>query len=38
MQPVDSWADSDYVAGCITVYCGDVRLIDNVIYKRPEGV
>ncbi len=34
MQPVAEWADSDYVVGCITVYCGDVRLIDNITYKK----
>ena len=38
MQPIASWTDTDYSAGCITVYCGDVRLIDNITYKRPEGV
>lgn len=32
MQPVDSWdADCEKV-GCITCYCGDVRLIDNIKY------
>lgn len=38
MQPVTDWDDSDYIAGCITVYCGDVRLIDNTTYKRPADV
>lgn len=38
MQPVADWDDSDYIAGCITVYCGDVRLIDNTTYKRPADV
>lgn len=38
MQPIAAWSDTDYAAGCITVYCGDVRLIDNITYKRPEGV
>lgn len=35
LQSVKSWADSDYVVGCITVYCGakPVRLIDHVKYK-----
>ncbi len=33
LQPVKSWSDSDYIVGCITVFCGDVRLIDNIIYK-----
>ncbi|MCM1029319.1 MAG: pantoate--beta-alanine ligase [Alloprevotella sp.] len=35
MQPISSWDDTDYAAGCITVYCGDVRLIDNITYKKP---
>ncbi|MGN0221323.1 MAG: pantoate--beta-alanine ligase [Prevotella sp.] len=31
---VSSWNDSDYVVGCITVYCGSipVRLIDHIKY------
>lgn len=33
MQPVADWCESDYVVGCITVYCGEVRLIDNITYK-----
>jgi pantoate--beta-alanine ligase len=33
MQPIASWGDTDYAVGCITVWCGDVRLIDNIIYK-----
>lgn len=33
MQPVENWKDAPYVVGCITVYCGDVRLIDNITYK-----
>lgn len=32
MQPIADWADSDCPVGCITVYCGDVRLIDNIKY------
>ena len=33
---VHSWDDSDYVVGCITVYCGKtpIRLIDHITYKR----
>lgn len=30
MQPVDTWETQP--VGCITVYCGDVRLIDNIKY------
>ena len=33
LQPVSAWDDTDYVMGCITVYCGKVRLIDNIRYK-----
>ena len=33
LQSVASWDDTDYIVGCITVYCGKVRLIDNIRYK-----
>lgn len=35
LQPVASWEETDYIVGCITVYCGHrpVRLIDNIKYK-----
>lgn len=34
MQPAESWLTPDGPAvGCITVYCGDVRLIDNITYS-----
>lgn len=35
MQPVKAWNDAKdaSVQGCITVYCGDVRLIDNIRYR-----
>lgn len=33
LQSISSWGDSDYVVGCIAVYCGEVRLIDNIRYK-----
>ena len=34
MQPAESWMTPDGPAvGCITVYCGDVRLIDNITYS-----
>lgn len=33
MQPVANWDDAaNGAVGCITVYCGDVRLIDNIRY------
>ena len=36
LQDVDSWSDSGYIVGCITVFCGcqPVRLIDHVKYKE----
>jgi len=33
LQLVSSWHDSGYIVGCIAVYCGEVRLIDNIRYK-----
>ena len=35
LQAVSDWKDSDYVVGCITVYCGKtpIRLIDHIKYK-----
>ena len=33
LQPVPEWNASDYIVGCVAVFCGDVRLIDNVQYK-----
>ena len=35
LQDVASWDESDYVVGCITVYCGKtpIRLIDHIKYK-----
>ena len=34
MQPITEWSDSKNPVGCITVFCGDVRLIDNIKYVR----
>lgn len=33
LQKITDWADTDYAVGCITVFCGEVRLIDNIKYK-----
>jgi len=33
LKAVDKWEDSDYIVGCIAVFAGKVRLIDNVTYK-----
>lgn len=32
LQSIASWSDTTYAVGCITVYCGEVRLIDNIKY------
>jgi pantoate--beta-alanine ligase len=32
LQPITRWEDSPKPHGCITVYCGEVRLIDNIAY------
>ena len=29
---IGQWTDTIYPVGCITVYCGEVRLIDNIKY------
>ncbi len=33
LQLVSSWEHADSVVGCIAVFCGAVRLIDNIRYK-----
>lgn len=33
MQTVGEWEDAEGIVGCITVFCGEVRLIDNIRYK-----
>ncbi|MDR1698914.1 MAG: pantoate--beta-alanine ligase [Prevotellaceae bacterium] len=33
LQPVENWEDSAYIVGCIALFCGQVRLIDNIRYK-----
>jgi pantoate--beta-alanine ligase len=32
LQSVRNWEDTDYPVGCITVFAGEVRLIDNITY------
>ncbi|MBO4499245.1 MAG: pantoate--beta-alanine ligase [Bacteroidaceae bacterium] len=33
LQPLAKWGSGSYIVGCITVYCGKVRLIDNIKYR-----
>lgn len=34
LLPVDYWNEAEYIVGCITVYVGNIRLIDNIFYKE----
>lgn len=34
MQPLSEWPEKGEAVGCITVFCGNVRLIDNIRYRR----
>ena len=34
LQEIKEWDDSDYVVGCIALFCGKIRLIDNIKYKE----
>ncbi len=34
MQPITEWSQCSDAVGCITVYLGDVRLIDNIKYNQ----
>lgn len=33
LQEIAEWGDSDFAVGCIALFCGKVRLIDNIKYK-----
>ena len=37
LQPVSEWEESDYIVGCIALFCGKIRLIDNIKYKGGES-
>lgn len=32
LQQIGEWSDSDYAVGCIALFCGKIRLIDNIKY------
>ncbi len=34
LQEISQWGDSDYAVGCIALFCGKIRLIDNIVYKN----
>ena len=33
LQPVKSWAENSVKVGCVAVFCGEVRLIDNIVFN-----
>lgn len=33
LQAVDNWDESPWIVGCITVYDGEIRLIDNIRFR-----
>ncbi|MBP1618841.1 MAG: pantoate--beta-alanine ligase [Bacteroidetes bacterium] len=32
LQSISEWQNTEYAVGCITVFCGEIRLIDNITY------
>lgn len=34
LLPVEEWEEAPFIVGCITVYNGKVRLIDNIAYRK----
>lgn len=36
LKSISDWSESKYIVGCIAVYCGKIRLIDNICYKKEE--
>jgi pantoate--beta-alanine ligase len=34
LQNVEDWNEVTYIVGCIAVFCGEIRLIDNIKYKE----
>ncbi len=36
LQTIDNWNESAYIVGCIAVFAGEIRLIDNVTYKNTD--
>jgi pantoate--beta-alanine ligase len=33
LQSIKDWNEATYIVGCIAVFCGEIRLIDNIKYK-----
>ena len=34
LQEIAEWSACEYAVGCIALFCGKVRLIDNIVYKK----
>jgi pantoate--beta-alanine ligase len=34
LMPVGNWTETAFPVGCIAVFCGEVRLIDNIMYRN----
>ena len=34
LQSISDWTEINYIVGCVAVFDGEVRLIDNITYKR----
>lgn len=34
LQDISDWNESDFIVGCIAIYLGKIRLIDNIKYKK----
>ncbi len=32
LQPIKNWSETNSKIGCIAAFCGDVRLIDNIVF------
>jgi len=37
LQPVKNWDEKNIKVGCIAVFCGKVRLIDNIVFNTIES-
>lgn len=33
LQPIKSWSENNTKVGCVAVYCGKIRLIDNIVFN-----
>lgn len=38
LQPISTFNESDFIVACVATWLGEVRLIDNLIFKAPENL